>query len=104
MGKYRAIGFHAIQVFFKDTDTPEEYLSMCAPTITYDFLSFITLEKKECIIPASRVKHLKILPLEKYRASNKSESKHTFCTSIDSDCINNIQKELRILFNNRPVN
>lgn len=104
MRKYSAIGFHAIQVFFKDTDGPEEYLSMCAPTITYDFLSFITLEKKECVIPASRIKHLKIIPLEKYRANNKSESKHTSCTNIDSDCINNIQKELRALFNNRPVN
>ncbi|SPP32295.1 hypothetical protein ARAF_2336 [Arsenophonus endosymbiont of Aleurodicus floccissimus] len=60
---------YGIQVCFKDADTPKEYISAREPLINNDFLKFTTFDSVEFLIPVSRIKYVKTVPIEKMAKS-----------------------------------
>lgn len=99
MGRFRSIGSYAIQVSLQDTDTQEEYISICEPIITNAFLNFTTLGRMEFFIPASRIKYVKTFPIEKYSENTTVQSRDFHVFKINPKCLDNLQKELKAFFN-----
>ncbi|WP_334473778.1 hypothetical protein [Arsenophonus sp. PmNCSU2021_1] len=104
MARIRSIGSYAIQVSFYESDTQEEYISICEPVINNDFLNFTTVHRIEFFIPTSRINYVKTFPIEKYSENDKAQSIKSHAFKINPECLNDLQKELKALFNQNNQN
>ncbi|WP_174891541.1 hypothetical protein [Candidatus Hamiltonella defensa] len=101
MARIRSIGSYAIQVSFYESNTQEEYISICEPVINNDFLNFTTVDRIEFFIPTSRIEYVKTFPIEKYSENDKVQSRKLHAVKINPECLNDLQKELKAFFNQK---